>query len=306
MRLIEAWTFGVAFAGYAVGLFFYVGYALSRREMWGRWGRRVLIFAVGCQIVSLVTRVMAARTVFGQNWYVPWSNWFESFSFFAFLIVVGFLLIETSSSLPILGVFVVPFAGWAGLMSFIEPLLSGQASIVRAADLGLLLSSARAIPQLPPALQSYWMAVHVPAMFVAYAAFTNAFGLGLAYLIQERQIKSRRPAEFIYRLPSLEELDRLIYKVIFLAFPVLTLGIILGARWAYEAWGRYWGWDPKETWALITWLIYLAYLHVRLAGGWRGRRTAYFALFGFAVVLFTYVGVNYLSVLHGFLSGVGR
>ena len=90
------------------------------------------------------------------------------------------------------------------------------------------------------------------------------------------------------------------------AFPLLTLGVLLGARWAYDAWGRYWGWDAKETWALITWLIYAAYLHMRLVVGWRGRKTAYLSLAGFGVVLFTYIGVNYLSELHGFLSGGGR
>ncbi len=119
-------------------------------------------------------------------------------------------------------------------------------------------------------------------------------------------MKSKKPSELSYRLPSLEELDRLIYRIIMLAFPVLTLGIMLGARWAYDAWGRYWGWDAKETWAFITWLVYLIYLHMRLVVGWGGRRTAYLSLAGFGVILFTYVGVNYLSELHGFLSGGGR
>ena len=107
-------------------------------------------------------------------------------------------------------------------------------------------------------------------------------------------------------LPPLEELDNLIYRVIWMSFPVLTLGILLGAAWANDAWGRYWGWDPKETWSFVTWLIYLIYLHIRLVVGWRGRKTAYLSLVGFAVVLFTYVGVNYLSHLHGFLSGGGK
>jgi ABC-type transport system involved in cytochrome c biogenesis permease subunit len=107
----------------------------------------------------------------------------------------------------------------------------------------------------------------------------------------------------MFRLPSLDELDHMIYQVIWWAFPFLTLGILFGAQWAFDVWGRYWGWDPKETWALITWLIYFAYLNIRLIVGWRGRKTAYLSLAGFGAVLFTYVGVNYLSHLHGFLSG---
>jgi ABC-type transport system involved in cytochrome c biogenesis permease subunit len=84
------------------------------------------------------------------------------------------------------------------------------------------------------------------------------------------------------------------------------LGVLLGAKWAYEAWGRYWGWDAKETWALITWIVYMIYLHMRLIVGWRGRKAAYLSIVGFLMVIFTYVGVNYLSQLHGFLSGGGR
>ena len=97
----------------------------------------------------------------------------------------------------------------------------------------------------------------------------------------------------------------MVYRLISWGFPILTLGIILGARWAYDAWGRYWGWDAKETWALITWFMYAIYLHMRLVMSWRGRKTVLLSIFGFGVVLFTYVGVNYLSQLHGFLSGKG-
>ena len=97
----------------------------------------------------------------------------------------------------------------------------------------------------------------------------------------------------------------MIYRLVGWGFPVLTLGIILGARWAYDAWGRYWGWDAKETWALITWLTYAIYLHMRLVMSWRGRKTVLLSVAAFGVVLFTYIGVNYLSELHGFLSGKG-
>ena len=149
-------------------------------------------------------------------------------------------------------------------------------------------------------------ALHVPVLCASYAIFTAAFAVGIVYLWQERQMKSKRPNELTYRLPSLEQLDTLIFKLISVAVPALTLGIFLGSLWARRAWGRFWGWDPKETAALITWLVYVAYLLIRLIGGWRGRKTAYLSLAGFAFVLITCMGVNYLSPLHRFLFAPGH
>ncbi len=282
---MEIAFFSIAFALYSVVTSLYVGYAFTKRESLARLGRWLLIAAVASHIVSLGIRTYLARQMIQHSWYVPWSNWFESFSFFAVVIAVEYLFIYASRPIPILGAFVTPLA-WLAMVVAINSPFGTQ------------------IPNLPPALQSYWMAIHVPVMFISYAAFANAFGIGLAYLLQERQLKTRSLLAF--RLPPLEDLDDLIYKVIRLAFPLLTLGVLLGARWAYDAWGRYWGWDPKETWALITWIVYAVYLHMRLISGWRGRKTAYMSLAGFGVVLFTYVGVNYLSDLHGFLSGGGQ
>ena len=145
--------------------------------------------------------------------------------------------------------------------------------------------------------------LHVPVLLISYAIFAGAFAVGTMYLWQERQMKSKRPNELTFQLPSLESLDRLISKLIVTAFPLLTVGIWLGGIWAQHAWGRFWGWDPKETWSLITWLVYASYLLIRFGVGWRGRKTTYFSLAGFALVLFTYVGVNYMSPLHPFLSG---
>ncbi len=307
MQNLEVLLFNVAFAGYTLALGLYLAYALTRREKFSDTAHALLLGAVALHVLSLGARVLAARVVPEHAWYVPWSNWFESFSLFGLLISLVFLIVQAKARLPILGVFVLPWTWLALLMGFSHPFLADPDwRFTSFSAFWSLANSARDIPRLPPALQSYWMAIHVPVMFLSYGAFANAFGIGLAYLIQERQIKSKKPTELAYRLPSLEELDRLIYRIIFTAFPVLTLGVMLGARWAYDAWGRYWGWDAKETWALITWFVYLIYLHMRLVVGWRGRRTAYLSVAGFAVVLFTYVGVNYLSELHGFLSGGGR
>lgn len=307
MQTLEVLGFNAAFVGYTIALVLYMAYLFTRRETLSAAGHKLLMVSVFMHAFSLAARVVAARAVPGHHWYVPWSNWFESFSLFALLISLVFLLVQAKTHLPILGAFVLPWTWLALLMALSHPFFSNPGwRFTTFREFWALAGSAREIPGLQPALQSYWMAIHVPVMFASYSSFANAFGIGIAYLIQERQIKSRKPGELSYRLPSLEDLDRLIYRIIFTAFPVLTLGILLGARWAYDAWGRYWGWDAKETWALITWFVYLVYLHMRLVVGWRGRRTAYLSLAGFAVVLFTYVGVNYLSQLHGFLSGAGR
>ncbi len=148
--------------------------------------------------------------------------------------------------------------------------------------------------------------LHVPILFLSYAIFAAAFTVGILYLWQERQMKSKHLAELSYQLPSLEALDTLISKLIAVALPLLTVGILLGGIWAHRSWGRFWSWDPSETWALITWLVYVAYLLVRRGIGWRGRKTAYLSLAGFVMVLITYVGVNYFSPLHGLLLGMGK
>ena len=128
--------------------------------------------------------------------------------------------------------------------------------------------------------------------FLGYAAFAVAFGAALLYLVKDKRPQARLPA------PPL--LDRLMYRAIMLGFLLLTFGILTGAVWAETAWGKYWSWDPKETWSLITWLIYASMLHARLLKGWQGRRIAWLALLGFLAVIFTYLGVNYLPSLHAY------
>ncbi len=284
---MERIFFGVAFTAYTVAMTLFIGYAITRREALAAMAKYALIGAVLCHVVSLVIRTTIARQMPQHGWYVPWSNWFESFSFFSVVIAVEYLLIQRNRHIPILGAFVTPLIFLTAVMAINSPF-------------------GTQIPNLPPALQSFWMAIHVPVMFISYGAFANAFAIGIAYLLQEHQLKSRKPTNLTFRLPPLDELDNMIYRVIWYAFPLLTLGVLLGARWAYDAWGRYWGWDPKETWAFVTWLTYLIYLHMRLVMGWRGRKTAYLSLIGFVVVIGTYIGVNYLSPLHGFLSNAGK
>jgi cytochrome c-type biogenesis protein CcsB len=153
---------------------------------------------------------------------------------------------------------------------------------------------------LPPALQSYWLAVHVTAMTLATGIFFVAAVTGITYLVAERharRVAAGRPAGadgILRRLPGPEELDRLAYRTIVFGFPVWTFGVMAGAIWADYAWGSYWSWDPTETWAFITWVVYACFLHARATAGWRGRRAAIIQLTGFCCLLFNVLVVSLL------------
>jgi cytochrome c-type biogenesis protein CcsB len=164
---------------------------------------------------------------------------------------------------------------------------------------------------LVPALQSYWLAIHVAAMTLSVGIFFVAAVLGVVYLFAERYNRrvaaGRSPADhgIMRRLPGAEELDRLTYRTVVFGFPIWTFGIIAGAIWADQAWGRYWGWDPVETWAFITWVVYACFLHARATAGWRGRRAAYIQLIGFAALLFNILVVQtFITGLHSY-AGLG-
>ena len=154
--------------------------------------------------------------------------------------------------------------------------------------------ASREVTELLPALRSWWLPVHAGVSLLAYGFLSLAFCGGLMYLLQERELKSKRFGYFFSRLPSLEALDQLNSHCLTTGFVFLTLGIISGSIWARQAWGSYWQWDPKETWSLVTWIIYLIQIHQRFTVGWRGKRAAVMAIFGFAAVVFTLWGVNYL------------
>ena len=206
----------------------------------------------------------------------PMSNFYESLIFFSWC-------------LPALGLiaFRRNLQGWLGaVVAMLACLLLAYASF------GGVDAS---IKPLMPALKSNWLLIHVVTCFLGYAAFAVAFGTALLYLAQEKRPRAT--------LPALPLLDRLLHRATMLGFLLLTFGILTGAVWAESAWGRYWSWDPKETWSLITWLIYAAMLHARLLKGWQGRRTAWLAVLGFMAVLFTYFGVSFLlSGLHSYLT----
>ena len=181
-----------------------------------------------------------------------------------------------------------------------EPLALGAfVLLVISAAVGFLMwysiaRDAQQIQPLVPALQSWWMKIHVPANFIGYGSFALSAMVGVAYLAKERGVLADR-------LPPLEVLDDLMYKSIAVGFAFFTIATILGALWAAQAWGGYWSWDPKETWALIVWLNYAAWLHMRLMKGLRGSMAAWWALVGLLVTTFAFLGVNmFLSGLHSY------
>jgi cytochrome c-type biogenesis protein CcsB len=217
--------------------------------------------------------------------HAPLSNFYESLIFFSWTIILLYLIFEWRLKNKSLGTFVVPVAFIAMAFASLSPNINNR------------------IQPLIPALQSNWLTSHVMTCFMGYAAFAIAFGLGIMYVVRGfGQGNPDRSSSFLRLLPEEDTLDELIYQSIALGFVFLSLGIITGSVWAHYAWGSYWSWDPKETWSLITWLVYAALLHARLVRGWRGRRIALFSMVGFACVLFTYLGVNYLPGLHTYLK----
>lgn len=240
----------------------------SERD-WGRFAVLLSVLGWALHLGALVSRGVAA-----ERW--PWGNMYEFLVAISFSAVTGYLVVLWRYRARYLGAFVMVAAAVA----------LGVATIWVYTPVG----------DLSPALQSYWIAIHVTAAITATGSFCVAGAATAAYLL-----KQRRPAGMLDRLPSLEVLDGLAYKVTLFAFPIWTFAIVAGAIWADDAWGRYWNWDPKEIWSFVTWTIYAGYLHARATAGWQGRKAALIALVGFAALLFNFFGVNYLfSGMHSY------
>jgi len=237
-------------------------------------------------LVGLMVRWRESYLIHVDIGHIPVSNLYEVFILFSIITALLYLYYEGKSKTYNMGGFV---------------LLVISSAVAFLLWYGFGARGASEIQPLVPALQSYWMKIHVPANFVGYGAFALAAMLGVAYLIKDSMIKHGRNGAIINRIPALEIMDDVMYKSIALGFAFFTLATILGAMWAAEAWGGYWSWDPKETWALIVWLNYAAWLHLRLTKGWRGRPLAWWAIIGLFVTLFAFIGVNmFLSGLHSY------
>jgi cytochrome c-type biogenesis protein CcsB len=186
----------------------------------------------------------------------------------------------------------------SSLIFSITTFVYGLAAFLSMAYASLSPNISDAIQPLLPALKSNWLIAHVVACFIGYAAFAIAFGMSIMYLLKIKDTEDQ--GTLLARLPDFTVLDELTHQMIMFGFLFLSIGIITGAVWANSAWGRYWGWDPKETWSLITWFVYATLLHARMMRGWHGRRIAILSIIGFAAVMFTYFGVNYLPGLHSY------
>jgi cytochrome c-type biogenesis protein CcsB len=308
-------AFNVALFAYLASMLGYFVFLAFKREGVWQVSRAVAVIGVAANLVSIVARGLSADRV-------PWGNMYEYSSLLAMLVVVGALVVVE-------GVYKVRS-------------LTGFALMFSVLTMAVAVSFLYVGPgPLVPALNSYWIKIHVQAAIWGSSLFALGGIATIAYLVVDRSeqrrlaaLGSRTPppimggsidldggprpdapddlvpdsAEDVATrtssrrlVPSAAGLDRLAYRIIALAFPIWTFAVIAGAIWAQEAWGRYWGWDPKETWSFITWVIFAGYLHARATSGWKGRRAAVIALVGFVSLLITYYAVNLWIVgLHSY------
>lgn len=257
---------------------FYWGGLIARSDFGSSVGSILCWAAVVMGFTGMLVRWYESYLIGTDIGHIPVSNLYEVFILFSMITALFYLYYEQHYATRQLGPFVL---------------------LVIAAAVGFLLwytvsRDAANIQPLVPALQSWWMKIHVPANFIGYGTFALASMVAVAYLLKSKGI-------LVDRLPSLEVLDDVMYKSISVGFAFFTIATILGALWAAEAWGGYWSWDPKETWALIVWLNYAAWLHMRLMKGLRGQMAAWWALVGLLVTTFAFLGVNmFLSGLHSY------
>jgi cytochrome c-type biogenesis protein CcsB len=284
--------FVLAYVGYTLAGLVYIwnlikpGYQPSRIPLW------IALVGVLCHTTGMYFRWQEAN-------HVPWANMYESLLMLSYVIAVEFIIVEWYRPTKLLGIVVIPivwfFQGYALNVPPINYLVRATNWTFRHVGSRLIIPVPEtSVSNLMPALQSYWIKIHVPTVFASYAAYTLAFGTGILYLVQSRKQKKGLTNGSLSKFDDADTLDKQTYWLISIGTVLLGIGIILGAMWGREAWGSYWFWDPKETGALITWLIYIVYLHARLIAGWRGSKTAWFAIIGFVAVMLCYYGVNVL------------
>jgi len=274
--------FNITTFAYLISMLVFFAFLASRAKVVGTAAIAIAYAGLFAQSVAIALRWKESYDI-GVG-HAPLSNLYESVVFFSWTIVLIYVLLDIKYKYRVIGAFVMPFAllgmAWAqlGMNAGIEPLV--------------------------PALQSNWLLYHVVTCFLGYAAFAVACGISIMYLIKagsEEASDKAAGSGLLAMFPPMRVLDDLNYRSIMIGFPLLTLGIITGAAWANYAWGTYWSWDPKETWSLIVWFVYAAFLHARITKGWVGKRAAWLSIIGFAATIFCYLGVNlFLSGLHSY------
>jgi cytochrome c-type biogenesis protein CcsB len=246
----------------------------ERMERFGRIGVALTVVAAFVQLIALASRGLAADPV-----RVPWGNMYEFTLMGTWVVVVGYLALYKRFGL-----------------SWLSPVVTGFVLVTLMVDVMLLYTP---VVPLRDALQSPWLVIHVVAAIIATGAFTLGGMCSALFLVKSRWEEKHagdttRSGGYLARLPKLEVLDRIAYRTHAFGFPIWTFAaLIAGPIWAHYAWGRYWGWDPKEIWAFITWVVYAAYLHARATSGWKGRSAAIVALVGLATLWFNFVGINF-------------
>jgi len=249
------------------------GREAGRLGLWVRVAIGLTALGLAAHILGVISRGLAVHRV-------PWGDMYEFVTTVTCVAVIFFFVLMIRYRAYRLGLFVLgPVVILLGLAETVIYTPAGQ---------------------LPPALQSYWLAIHVTSITLATGAFVVAALLAVVYLLADRHDRRAAAGQptrsgAIFRiLPAPKVIDQLAYRTVVFGFPLWTFGIIAGAIWADEAWGRYWGWDPTETWAFITWVVYAGYLHARATAGWRGRKSAWIQLIGFGCLLFNTIVVSIL------------
>jgi cytochrome c-type biogenesis protein CcsB len=240
----------------------------ERVDRFARLGVVLTVVAAGVHLLAVVSRGLASDPV-----RVPWGNMYEFTLTGTLVVTLGYLMLYRRYSL-----------------AWLSPVVTAFVLVTLMIDVLLLYTP---VVPLRDALQSPWLVIHVIAAIIATGAFTIGGMCSLLYLVKERW-PGKREGGYLARVPDLDVLDRMAYRLHAFAFPIWTFAaLIAGPIWAQHAWGRAWGWDPKEIWAFITWVVYAAYLHARATAGWKGRAAAIVALIGLITLLFNFVGINF-------------
>ncbi|MCI0513290.1 c-type cytochrome biogenesis protein CcsB [candidate division KSB1 bacterium] len=273
--LSDVFFFYIAFSCYSIAMLLYIFYPALKTD-------RITRVASWFMSAGIIPHTIAL----GYRWYLaghaPYSNMYEYMASMSWMAVLLFIIFNIKYKKPILGVFITP-------ITF------------------MLMASASLMPkeisqQLMPALQSYWFEIHVSLAVLGEGAFVIAFGVSIMYLIRSHLQRSNPQHHFLSLMPNLDALDTINYKAITIGYPLFTIGALFaGAIWANEAWGTFWGWDPKETGALIVWLFYTAFLHARYVKQWQGNRAAWMSIIGFLLALASFFGNLVLGGDHAYL-----
>jgi len=269
----ESTLFLITFIFYILAAFFYFSFLFSKKENKAKKGFKLAFIGIAIHTIALILRTF-------ESGHAPFTNMYESLSFLAWSSILAYIIIEWKYKIrkagPYFMLIVITLMALAS-----SPLMPKNAT------------------PLIPALQSYWLWLHVSVTLMGEAFFAIAFITSIMYLVASSKEKKGKAKKSSL---SSAILDSISYRCVAVGFPLFTLGgLVFGMVWAFYAWGRPWSWDPKETWSLITWFVFALYLHTRIVMGWKGWRSAFIATLGFLAALFTYFGVNYLLAgLHSY------